>query len=63
MSKLLKFRQFLAPQEQLSSEALRKIRGGSGETTVTTTTTTTTLTTALDDNKRPERPGGGVSTH
>jgi hypothetical protein len=20
-------------------------------------------TTALDDNKRPERPGGGVSTH
>ena len=53
MKSIEKIKKMLQHKEILSVRQTTSIKGGDG----------TTTTTALDDNKRPERPGGGVSTH
>lgn len=76
MSKLSKFSQFFSTKEHLSVEALRTIRGGSNTCEPVSENPLAILSSLpspaseapgivaiLDDNKRPERPGGGVSTH
>ena len=71
MINLRTLRNLFSCQEQLSSNELQIIRGGAnnGNSNPTATVPSSVLplpsqvTAALDDNKRPERPGGGVSTH
>jgi hypothetical protein len=74
MSNLRTLRNLFSRQEQLSFNQLQTIRGGADNNQTGNNQTGNTQTgniqtgniqapTALDDNKRPERPGGGVSTH
>jgi hypothetical protein len=76
MSNLRTLRNLFSCQEQLSLNQLQKIRGGAGFIQTGNNPSNNQnggnnsqgnnqnfATAALDDNKRPERPGGGVSTH
>jgi hypothetical protein len=69
MSNLRTLRNLFSRQEQLSFNQLQTIRGGADNNQTGNNQTGNNQTgniqapTALDDNKRPERPGGGVSTH
>jgi hypothetical protein len=69
MSNLRTLRNLFSRQEQLSLNQLQTIRGGADNNQTgnnqngTIQTGTIQAPTAMDDNKRPERPGGGVSTH
>jgi hypothetical protein len=70
MSTLRTLRNLFSGQEQLSFHQLQKIRGGADNINPNPTANVPELVVlpaqalaALDDNKRPERPGGGVSTH
>jgi hypothetical protein len=69
MSNLRTLRNLFSRQEQLSLNQLQKIRGGADNNQTGNNETGNNQTgnnqapTAMDDNKRPERPGGGVSTH
>jgi hypothetical protein len=70
MSNLRTLRNFFSCQEQLSLNQLQKIRGGADNNQNQNDNNQNGnnqnqqgAVAALDDNKRPERPGGGVSTH
>ncbi len=75
MSNLRTLRNFFSCQEQLSLNQLQKIRGGADNQNGNNQNgnnqngnnqngnSQNQAVAALDDNKRPERPGGGVSTH
>jgi hypothetical protein len=72
MSNLRTLRNLFLGQEQLSFNQLQKIRGGMDNSNNNPNPTANVpefvvlpnqALAALDDNKRPERPGGGVSTH
>jgi hypothetical protein len=58
----------LFSREQLSLNELHTVRGGAANTNNEPilpdfVVLPNQALAALDDNKRPERPGGGVSTH
>jgi hypothetical protein len=59
----------LFSREQLSLNELQSVRGGAAPANEPTAIVPDFVAlpnqalAALDDNKRPERPGGGVSTH
>jgi hypothetical protein len=68
MSNLRNLRNLFSSQVQLSVNELQIVRGGAaGVDPFANVPAFVTLPdaalSALDDNKRPERPGGGVSTH
>jgi hypothetical protein len=67
MSNLRTLRNLFSRQEQLSLNQLQTICGGAnngnGNDNVPAIVVLPPQAQALDDNKRPERPGGGVSTH
>ncbi|MEO0043543.1 MAG: hypothetical protein RL329_2991 [Bacteroidota bacterium] len=71
MRNLRNLRSFFSNQEQLSKNQLQTICGGAIPMVTTNNQVTPNQTgqiqngcvSAMDDNKRPERPGGGVSTH
>jgi hypothetical protein len=71
MRNLKNLRSFFSSQEQLSKNQLQTICGGAISMVSTNNQVGPNQNgqiqmgsmSALDDNKRPERPGGGVSTH
>ena len=70
MRNLRNLRNFFASQEQLSITQLQTLRGGAipintqnAEGQNQNGQGQNGSMSAMDDNKRPERPGGGVSTH